>query len=109
MQTNSVKPVVVASNNGNVYKNGGAEVGVQKAFNLITKGGDVLDALIAGVNICELDPADTQRRLRRAAQCRRHRAARFVLHARADQARRRRRGARRRAHAVARGEGGARA
>ena len=59
IQTNSVKPVVVASNNGNVYKNGGAEVGVQKAFNLITKGGDVLDALIAGVNLCELDPGDT--------------------------------------------------
>ena len=59
IQTNAVKPVVVASNNGNVYKNGGAEVGVQKAFNLITKGGDVLDALIAGVNLCELDPADT--------------------------------------------------
>ena len=55
----SVKPVVVASNNGNVYKNGGAEVGVQKAFNLITKGSDVLDALIAGVNLCELDPADS--------------------------------------------------
>ncbi len=59
IQTSSVKPVVVASNNGNVYKNGGAEVGVQKAFNLITKGGDVLDALIAGVNNCELDPADS--------------------------------------------------
>src|SRR5687767_12812549 len=59
IQTNTVKPVVVASNNGNVYKNGGAEVGVQKAFNLITKGSDVLDALIAGVNLCELDPADS--------------------------------------------------
>ena len=54
-----IKPVVVASNNGNVYKNGGAEVGVQRAFNLITKGTDVLDALIAAVNLCELDPADT--------------------------------------------------
>jgi N4-(beta-N-acetylglucosaminyl)-L-asparaginase len=59
IQTSSVKPVVVASNNGNVYKNGGSEVGVQKAFNLITKGSDVLDALIAGVNLCELDPADS--------------------------------------------------
>jgi N4-(beta-N-acetylglucosaminyl)-L-asparaginase len=54
-----IKPVVVASNNGNVYKNGGSEVGVQRAFNLITKGTDVLDALIAGVNLCELDPADS--------------------------------------------------
>ena len=59
VQTNSIKPVVVASNNGNVYKNGGAETGVQKAFNLITGGSDVLDALIAGVNLCELDPADS--------------------------------------------------
>lgn len=59
VQTNSVKPVVVASNNGNVYKHGGAEVGVLKAFNLMTKGTDVLDALVAGVNLCELDPADT--------------------------------------------------
>ena len=42
MQTAGVKPIVVASNNGNVYKNGGAEVSVQKAFNLITKGTDVL-------------------------------------------------------------------
>jgi N4-(beta-N-acetylglucosaminyl)-L-asparaginase len=59
IQTSSVKPVVVASNNGNVYKNGGTEVGVEKAFNLMTKGSDVLDALIAGVNLCELDPADS--------------------------------------------------
>ena len=49
-----------------------------------------------------------QRRLWRPAQCRRHRAARFVLHAWPDEARRRRGGARRRAHAVAGGEGGAR-
>ena len=54
-----VKPVVVASNNGNVYKNGGTETGVQKAFAMITKGDDVLDALVAAVNLCELDPLDT--------------------------------------------------
>ena len=54
-----VKPVVIASDNGNVYKNGGAKVGVQVAFEMITKGSDVLDALVAGVNLCELDPADT--------------------------------------------------
>jgi N4-(beta-N-acetylglucosaminyl)-L-asparaginase len=54
-----IKPVVVASSNGNRYKNGGTQVGVEKAFQMITKGGDVLDALIAGVNNCELDPEDT--------------------------------------------------
>src|SRR6185369_3288090 len=31
---------------------------VQKAFGMITKGADVLDAVIAGVNIVELDPLD---------------------------------------------------
>jgi N4-(beta-N-acetylglucosaminyl)-L-asparaginase len=54
-----VKPVVVASDNGNVYKNGGTKVGVQVAFEMITKGSDVLDALIAGVNLCELDPEES--------------------------------------------------
>jgi N4-(beta-N-acetylglucosaminyl)-L-asparaginase len=33
--------------------------GVQKAFEMITKGDDVLDAVVAGVNLCELDPEDT--------------------------------------------------
>jgi len=55
----SVKPVVIASDNGNVHKNGGPKTGVQVAFDLITGGSDVLDALVAGVNLCELDPADT--------------------------------------------------
>jgi N4-(beta-N-acetylglucosaminyl)-L-asparaginase len=55
----SVKPVVVASANGNVYKNGGEVTAVQKAFTLIARGTDVLDAVIAGVNVVELDPADT--------------------------------------------------
>jgi N4-(beta-N-acetylglucosaminyl)-L-asparaginase len=59
IQTGAVKPVVISSNNGNVYKNGGTETGVVKAFNLITKGTDVLDAVIAGVNNCELDPLDS--------------------------------------------------
>ena len=53
-----MKPVVVASGNGNVYKNGGARTGVAEAFERIVKGEDVLDATIAGVNLCELDPED---------------------------------------------------
>jgi N4-(beta-N-acetylglucosaminyl)-L-asparaginase len=53
------KPVVIASANGNKFKNGGDVTCVQKAFTLMTRGDtDVLDALIAGVNICELDPLD---------------------------------------------------
>jgi N4-(beta-N-acetylglucosaminyl)-L-asparaginase len=55
----SVKPVIVASSNGHHYKNGGTKTGVEVAFEKMTGGDDVLDALIAGVNLCELDPADT--------------------------------------------------
>jgi N4-(beta-N-acetylglucosaminyl)-L-asparaginase len=53
-----VKPIVVASANGNRFKNGGDVTAVQKAFTMITQGADVLDAVIAGVNIVELDPLD---------------------------------------------------
>lgn len=59
MTRKSVPPVVVASANGNRYRDGGPVTGVEKAFALMTGGADVLDALIAGVNLCELDPEDT--------------------------------------------------
>src|SRR3954453_4099283 len=54
----SVKPVVISSANGNKFKNGGDMTCVHKAWTLMTEGADVLDALIAGVNIVELDPLD---------------------------------------------------
>jgi N4-(beta-N-acetylglucosaminyl)-L-asparaginase len=53
-----VRPVVISSANGNRFKNGGDVTAVQKAFTMITHGADVLDAVIAGVNIVELDPLD---------------------------------------------------
>ncbi len=53
-----VKPVVISSANGNRFKNGGTVTCVEKAFTMMTGGSDVLDALIAGVNIVELDPLD---------------------------------------------------
>ena len=53
-----VKPVVISSANGNVFKNGGPVTCVEKAFMLITQGSDVLDALVTGVNILELDPEE---------------------------------------------------
>jgi N4-(beta-N-acetylglucosaminyl)-L-asparaginase len=56
---NGVKPVVIASGNGNRYKNGGTETCVERAFRLMTGGKDVLESLIEGVNIVELDPEDT--------------------------------------------------
>jgi len=54
----AVKPLVISSANGNRFKNGGDVTCVQKAYTMITGGEDVLDALIAGVNIVELDPLD---------------------------------------------------
>src|SRR5690242_14947950 len=54
----AVKPLVISSANGNRFKNGGTMTAVHKAFSMITSGSDVLDALIAGVNIVELDPLD---------------------------------------------------
>src|SRR6266851_2382825 len=58
MTPKSVKPVVVASGNGNRSKDDNGVTCVEKAFSMITGGSDVLDALIAGVNIVELDPLD---------------------------------------------------
>src|SRR5438046_2859039 len=54
----AVKPLVISSANGNKFKNGGNLTCVQKAFSMITRGDDVLDAVIAGVNIVEEDPLD---------------------------------------------------
>jgi N4-(beta-N-acetylglucosaminyl)-L-asparaginase len=55
----TVRPVVVSDHSGWEFKNGGPENAVQRAFRLITEGKDVLDSLIAGVNIPELDPLET--------------------------------------------------
>ena len=54
----AVKPLVISSANGNKFKNGGNLTCVQKAFSMIMRGDDVLDAVIAGVNIVEEDPLD---------------------------------------------------
>jgi N4-(beta-N-acetylglucosaminyl)-L-asparaginase len=52
------KPVVMSTANGNRFENGGMQTCVERAFSGIARGEDVLDALIAGVNINELDPLD---------------------------------------------------
>lgn len=54
----AVKPIVISSANGNRFKNGGELTCVQKAFQMIARGDDVLDAVVSGVNIVELDPLD---------------------------------------------------
>ncbi len=59
MKQSSAKPVVVASANGHKFKNGGTVTAVEKAFAMMTSGADVLESLIAGVNIVELDPEET--------------------------------------------------
>jgi N4-(beta-N-acetylglucosaminyl)-L-asparaginase len=57
--TGGSKPIVVSSSNGHRFKNGGDKTCVETAFARMTSGDDVLEALIAGVNIVELDPEDT--------------------------------------------------
>jgi N4-(beta-N-acetylglucosaminyl)-L-asparaginase len=57
--TRKAQPVVISSANGNFDRNGGKVTCVEQAFQLMTGGTDVLEALIAGVNIVELDPEDT--------------------------------------------------
>jgi N4-(beta-N-acetylglucosaminyl)-L-asparaginase len=54
-----IKPVVISDFSGFNFRNGGKENAVERAFRLITEGKDVLDALIEGVNIPELDPEET--------------------------------------------------
>src|SRR5438034_2682777 len=55
-----VRPVVIASGNGNRFKNGGDRTCVEEAFRLLVSGSDPLEAVIAGVNILERDPEDTR-------------------------------------------------
>src|SRR5260221_1704181 len=50
--------VVIASENGHQFKNGGPRTCVEEAYRRMVAGEDVLDALIAGVSIVELDPTE---------------------------------------------------
>lgn len=52
------RPMVISDHSGIAYTNGGSQNAVEKAFGMIVSGSDVLDALIAGVNIPELDPTE---------------------------------------------------
>lgn len=54
----SVRPVVISDVSGIRYRNGGPESSIERAFRGIVEGEDVLDALIAGVNIPENDPEE---------------------------------------------------
>jgi N4-(beta-N-acetylglucosaminyl)-L-asparaginase len=52
----AARPVIVASTNGHYFKNGGTKTCIETAYEKMVQGTDVLDAIIAGVNIDELDP-----------------------------------------------------
>lgn len=52
-------PLLVSDVSSIRYRNGGSESAIERAFRGIAEGEDVLDALVAGVNIPELDPEET--------------------------------------------------
>jgi N4-(beta-N-acetylglucosaminyl)-L-asparaginase len=55
----TVRPAVISDLSGLTFRNGGRQSAVERAFELLTSGTDVLDALVAGVTIPELDPEET--------------------------------------------------
>jgi N4-(beta-N-acetylglucosaminyl)-L-asparaginase len=55
----AVKPVVISDISSVRFKNGGDMTAVEKAFDLITKGVPVIDAVVEGVQIPENDPEES--------------------------------------------------
>jgi len=53
------RPLVLSAANGNKSQDAAGLTCVAKAFQMLTAGEDVLKAVVAGVNIVELDPEDT--------------------------------------------------
>jgi N4-(beta-N-acetylglucosaminyl)-L-asparaginase len=51
------RPVVVSSDNGLLVDAQGRR-GIQLAYDMLARGGDPLDAIVAGVNVVELNPED---------------------------------------------------
>lgn len=58
-RSRATRPVLVSDVSSIRYRNGGPESAIERAFRGITEGEDVLDALVAGVHIPELDPEET--------------------------------------------------
>jgi N4-(beta-N-acetylglucosaminyl)-L-asparaginase len=52
------RPLIISSANGHQFKNGGTKTCIETAYEQMMRGDDLLDALIAGVNIVELDPLE---------------------------------------------------
>jgi N4-(beta-N-acetylglucosaminyl)-L-asparaginase len=55
----AARPRLVSDVSSIQFKNGGPENAIERAFRGITEGEDVLDAIVAGVHIPELDPEET--------------------------------------------------
>ncbi len=58
VHTHRARPLCVADVSSIRFTNGGPESAIVRAFRGISTGEDVLDAIVAGVNIPELDPAE---------------------------------------------------
>jgi N4-(beta-N-acetylglucosaminyl)-L-asparaginase len=54
----SPPPVVISAANGHISKNSEGKTGIQVAYEMIARGVDTLDAIVAGVSVVELDPND---------------------------------------------------
>src|SRR4051794_7556400 len=54
----SPPPVVVSSANGHISRNADGKTGIQLAYDMISRGSDTLDAIVAGVGVVERDPND---------------------------------------------------
>ena len=55
----AARPRLVSDVSSIQFRNGGPESAIERAFRGITEGEDVLDAIVAGVHIPELDPEET--------------------------------------------------
>ena len=69
LKQSTVKPLVIASANGNRFKNGGNVTAVQKAFQMMTGGSDVLDAVDRRREHRRARSTRRQCRLWRIAEC----------------------------------------
>ncbi len=59
VRAQSVRPVVISDRSGAAFRNGGRLTCIELAFEGVTNGEDVLDAILAGINIVELDPEES--------------------------------------------------
>ena len=58
MKTVSAPPIVIGAENGFISKNANGKTGIEVAYDMLIRGADPLDAVIAGVNVVERDPND---------------------------------------------------